>query len=94
MRSERGGLAHLEYRRRYRDKLLFITEFCNHSATMSLADKGRQYVTYYNLLRQAPGLGAAFSFVLSASGSFPGQAWRDESGGMTEVVGLVGGRTA
>lgn len=92
MNSPGGGLGYLEYRRLFPDKLLFITEFSNPAQGVEARLKGQQYVRYYNNLRNAPGLGAAFSFVLSASSNFPWEAWRAEDGKLSEIVSVVGRR--
>ncbi|HLF00986.1 MAG TPA: M23 family metallopeptidase [Anaerolineales bacterium] len=87
-----GGLVYEEYRRRYPGKLLFITEFSNPNAQADMRTKGNQYVNYYKRLRSLPGLGAAFSFVLSGSSGFPHEVWRLENGTPTDIPGLVGQR--
>ena len=92
MRSRNDGMGFLEYQRRWPDKLLFITEFSNPSPHVDMRSKGEQYVEYYRILRQQPGLGAAFSFVLSASADFPHEAWRRENGQMTFIPAIVGSR--
>ncbi|MBI3363154.1 MAG: M23 family metallopeptidase [Chloroflexi bacterium] len=79
-------------RRRHPEKLLFITEFANVSQ-QDTRSKGLQYAKYYETLRNQPGMGAAFSFVLSASSGFPEQVWRGEDGGLTEIPAGVGART-
>jgi murein DD-endopeptidase MepM/ murein hydrolase activator NlpD len=89
-----GGLGYLEYRRRFPDKLLFLTEFSNASATVDKRTKGQQYVRYYKHLRSIPGIGAAFSFVVSAtSPNFQSETWRGENGVASEIPGLVGARS-
>ena len=93
MNTPRGGLGYIEYRRRYPDKVLFITEFSNPVQNVERRVKGQQYVRYYQALRSVPGVGAAFSFVVSASSGFPWEAWRDEDGRVSEIPGLVGART-
>ncbi len=90
--SPTGGLVYEEYRRRYPDKLLFITEFSNPTDNTDLATKGRQIVNYYKRLRDLPGMGAAFAFLLSASAYFPNEAWRLEDGTVTPIPGIVGAR--
>lgn len=92
MHSREGGLGFLEYQRRWPDKLLFITEFSNPSPQVDMHTKGRQYLEYYRLLRQNAGIGAAFSFVLSASTGFPHEAWRREDGEMTVIPAIIGSR--
>jgi hypothetical protein len=72
--------------------LLFITEFSNVAPGTDKRTKGEQYVRYYQHLRSIPGLGAAFSFVLSASTGFDSETWRLEDGSVTEIPGLVGAR--
>lgn len=94
MRAPAGGLGYLEYRRRFPDKLLCITEFSNPAPNVDLAAKGDQYVKYYQLLRGVPGLGAAFAFVASASANFPYEAWRGEDGRLSPIVDVVGRRPA
>ncbi|MEK6573623.1 MAG: M23 family metallopeptidase [Chloroflexota bacterium] len=87
-----GGLVYEEYRRRYPNKLLFITEFSNPTDHADTRTKGQQYVNYYKRLRSLPGMGAAFSFVLSASAYFPNEVWRLEDGTLTDIPKIVGAR--
>ncbi len=87
-----GGQVYAEYRRRYPEKLLFITEFSNPSSETSPRAKGQQYVEYYRRLREVSGVGAAFSFVISASANFPHEIWRSEDGRASEIATLVGRR--
>jgi hypothetical protein len=90
--SAAGGLGYVEYRRRFPDKLLFITEFSNPLAETDKAVKGQQYARYYQHLRSIPGVGAAFSFVLSSSSGFESETWRLENGLVTPIPGLVAAR--
>jgi hypothetical protein len=69
MLGENDGMFWKQFRTRYPDKLLMITEFSNNSAGVTSADKGQQYARYFELLRNEPNLGAAFAFALS----WPGQ---------------------
>jgi hypothetical protein len=85
-----GGRVYRAYRRQFPDKLIFVTEFSN--ATEAPAVKGRQYVDYYRSLRGEPGLGAAFSFVVSASSGFDSEVWHTEAGRQTEITQWVGSR--
>jgi murein DD-endopeptidase MepM/ murein hydrolase activator NlpD len=93
MTSPTGGLGFLDYRSRFPDKLLFVTEFSNPTVDTTKQTKGQQYQRYYQMLRAIPGLGAAFSFVVSASSGFDSETWRTESGSVTEIPGLVGARS-
>jgi hypothetical protein len=92
MHSKDDGMGFLEYGRRWPGKLLFITEFSNPAPSVDLRTKGNQYVEYYRLLRQQYGIGAAFAYVLSASSTFPHEAWRREDGEPTIIPALVGSR--
>ncbi|MGQ0600080.1 MAG: hypothetical protein ACT4QE_00115 [Anaerolineales bacterium] len=92
MVSPLGGMSWREYRRRYPEKLLFVSEFSNPLAGTALQDKGAQYVRYYQTLRTEPGLGAAFSFVASASVGFSHETWRAEDGRLSAIVSAVGAR--
>lgn len=87
-----GGLVYEEYRRRYPDKLLFITEFSNPTDNANWRTKGLQYINYYNRLRNVTGMGAALSFVVSASSGFPNESWRLEDGSLTDIPRVVGAR--
>lgn len=93
LNSAAGGLGYLEYRRRFPDKVLFITEFSNADPLVDKRLKGQQYARYYQHLRSLPGLGAAFSFVVSASSGFGGETWRNENGTLTDIPAQVGART-
>jgi hypothetical protein len=87
-----GALGYLEFRRRFPDKLLFITEFSNPADGTDKSIKGQQYVRYYRHLRGTLGVGAAFAFVVSASIGFHSEVWRNEDGSMTPIPALVGAR--
>ena len=93
MMAPRGGLNFQEYRRRYPDKMLFITEFSNVSFGVDKGVKGQQYARYYQLLRSVPGLGAAFCYILSATQGFEGEAWRDEQGRISAIPAQVCARS-
>jgi len=86
------GLAFARYRQRFPEKLLFVTEFGNpNQAKSTVAD---QYGRYYALLRNVPGLGAAFAYVASTSDPVesPRWAWRDEGGKDMGIAGEIGRR--
>lgn len=93
MRAPNGGELYREYRRRFPEKLLFVSEFSNPTPNTSLQAKAAQYVDYYAAARRFPGLGAVFAFIVSASANFPHEAWRTEDGQLTEIVSAVGRRT-
>ncbi len=88
-----AGRSWEDVRRRHPDKLILITEFSNPNHDENTRMKGEQYVRYYKDLRNEPGIGAAFSFVLSASSGFGQEVWRDEGGRLTDIPRLVGART-
>jgi murein DD-endopeptidase MepM/ murein hydrolase activator NlpD len=90
--SATGGLVFEEYRRRYPDKLLFITEFSNPTDKFDATAKANQYINYYKRLRNITGIGAAFCFVLSGSSGFPNEVWRLENGAITAIPGIIGQR--
>ncbi|MDW8326661.1 MAG: hypothetical protein RMK99_08855 [Anaerolineales bacterium] len=88
--DEREGFGFVLYRRRFPDKLLFITEFGNPQQPKPVV--AEQYARYYGALRRVPGLGAAFAYIVSTSNPHESSrwAWRDEAGndvGIAEVVG-------
>ncbi len=83
------------YRDRWPDKLVMVTEYSNPVEGIDKAEKGRQYVQFCRRLEQKPGVGAAFSFVASASDpAFAGETWREEDGRMTPIVEAMGRRFA
>jgi hypothetical protein len=95
MNGDNSGMKWRTFRTLFPDKLLMITEFSNNrtqfnNAPTTDADKGRQYVQYYRLLRQEQNLGAAFSFALN----WPGQDINREgwvfNNSETQIAGIVG----
>ncbi len=66
MRAPTGGRLFDEYRRRFPEKMLFITEFNNPSTQLSSKQRAEQYHEYYRMIRTEPGLGAAFVYALSS----------------------------
>ncbi|MBN2502026.1 MAG: M23 family metallopeptidase [Anaerolineales bacterium] len=92
MGAERGGGYYRFMRRRYPEKLLFLTEFSNVNELENLRVKGRQYVDYYQQIKDYPGVGAAFANVMSSRNAYGKQRWRREDGTLTHVVGEVGDR--
>lgn len=92
MRALGGGLLFEEYALRFPDKLLFVTEFCNPSASVPPAEKARQYLEYLHMLRHRPDVGAAFALALSAVQGHPNLVWRDGAAGASEIASALGGR--
>jgi hypothetical protein len=81
------------YRRRFPDKLLFVTEFYNPSAGLSAEVKARQYLDFYRKIRNTPGVGAGFAYAISAPSGHEGIVWRAEGAGASELAAQVGWRT-
>jgi len=90
MSSRDGGLAWLALAERFPDKPLVITEFSNNLSGASLSDKGKQYKAYFNLLRSSKRVRAAFSFALSWSSDWAGEAWVKQDGTITPIPSEVG----
>lgn len=94
MDSEAGGRGYVAYRKMYPEKLLFVSEFSNPRHDVPHHVKGQQYVRYYQNCRNFAGLGAVYAFLSSASAYFPHEAWRLESGEITDITRVVGARHA
>jgi len=88
------GLEYQAFRDQWPDKLILITEFSNTSQDVDKAIKARQYVKYFQHLRNQPNVGAAFSFVVSASSYFRHEVWRSEGGRLSAIPGAIGARPA
>ncbi|MBP7686881.1 MAG: C39 family peptidase [Thermoflexales bacterium] len=95
MNADNSGLKWRVFRTLFPDKLIMVTEFSNNRTQFNGvpttdADKGKQYVDYYKLVRKEPNLGAAFSFALT----WPGQDINREGwvfkNGETQIAGIVG----
>lgn len=93
MLSASQGCLYEAYRKRHPGKLLFITEFSNPSPEVEPRSKGAQYVEFYQLVRDLPGIGAAFCVGLSASHGFEAEVWRTENGELTEIPSIIGCRS-
>ncbi|MGQ0605248.1 MAG: hypothetical protein ACT4QE_26525 [Anaerolineales bacterium] len=91
--DEREGFGFVRYRRRFADKLLFVTEFGNPQQPKHAV--AEQYARYYGVLRKVPGLGAAFAYVMSTSSIEESSrwAWRDEAGNDLGIADVVGRRS-
>jgi hypothetical protein len=87
------GFQYLRYRARYPGKLLYITEFG--APLTSKTDQAQQYAQYYAMLRHEPGVGAAFSYIVSTSNSeqAPKWSWRAEDGKDLGIAPVIGART-
>ena len=94
--AEMNAQTHGRYdqflRQRFPDKLLFITEFGNYNLYTNANVKGREYRQFYQRLREASGIGAAFAQVVSASKGFSALTWRDETGEPNWIVEEVAAR--
>jgi len=71
-----------------------VSEYSNTAAGVDSRIKGQQYVEYTRLLRDEPGVGAAFCVALSASRGYESEVWRYEDGRLSEIPALMGGRAA
>jgi murein DD-endopeptidase MepM/ murein hydrolase activator NlpD len=92
MMSLEGGLLFEEYRRRYPDKLIFITEFSNPSSGSQGRTKGQQYLEFFRTARESRGVGAGFAFALSAAAGYEAVVWRRNDGASTGVAEVIAGR--
>ncbi|HKJ26506.1 MAG TPA: hypothetical protein VJ965_02620, partial [Anaerolineales bacterium] len=90
--SEEEGRFYEVIRRRYPEKLLFITEFGNTNQHLRAAAKGEEYQGYYQRLREVPGIGAAFAQVVSSASGYDALVWRSERGELNEIALQVGKR--
>jgi hypothetical protein len=92
MKMPDGGRAYEEYRCRFPDKLIFVTEFYNPSASVDTLNKGQQYLEYFRMLRELPGIGVAFAYALSASEGHDALTWRTEDRYGGQIAGIIGNR--
>ncbi len=67
MRAPTGGRIFEEYRRRYPGKLIFITEFNNPAASLTVRTRSEQYHAYLRMIRAEERIGAAFLFAVSSN---------------------------
>jgi len=88
-----GGQAYEEYRLRYPDKLLFVTEFGNPAESLSSAAKANQYLEFYRQLRDRPGIGAAFAFAISAQEGHLNLIWSSSTVNSERIAVAIGSRT-
>jgi len=92
MKSIQGGRIYEAYRLRYPNKLLFVTEFCNPSAQVGQTIKGQQYLDFYRMLRDTPGIGAVFSYALSAVDGHDSIVWRSKNGDQSHISSIISDR--
>jgi len=76
-----------EYRCRWPDKLLLITEFDNIAPEVSAKIKAQQYIEFYQIVQRIPGVAAAFHRTQGAS-----QQWV-QNGAPTKLAFRIGNRT-
>lgn len=93
MRAIDGGRSYLNLRRRDPSKLLFITGFGNPSLDMDDGEKASQYLSYYQMVRKEPGLGAAFALALSAEDGYGSWVWRSGDGAESVIAEHLGMRS-
>jgi murein DD-endopeptidase MepM/ murein hydrolase activator NlpD len=87
------GAYHEYFRERFPDKLLFITEFANVNEMTNPYVKGKEYVKFYQNLRNQPGIGVAFSQIMSSPWGHGTMRWRTENGELTQIPYRVGRRS-
>lgn len=90
--SLRGGLLAEEYRLRFPDRLLFVTEFANLSTSVSDQRKGQEYLAYVRRLEGLPGVAAAFAFALSSASGHQDIVWRRNGRRDAPIAAILGAR--
>jgi hypothetical protein len=86
------GQAYEEYRLRYPNKLLFVTEFGNPADNLSSTTKANQYIEFYRQLRELPGIGAAFAFAISAREGHTNLSWQSSKAHSERIANAIGAR--
>lgn len=92
VRDIRGGRIFEEYRARFPEKLLFITEFGNPTLRNRPSVVTAQYLEFYKMVRELPGFGGAFAFGISAVDGYGPLVWRDNLGTLEELAEQIGKR--
>jgi hypothetical protein len=92
VRDIRGGRVFEEYRARFPQKLIFITEFGNPTLKKHPALVSSQYLDFYRMVRNLPGFGAAFAFGISAAEGYRPLVWRDDQGALGDLAEQIGMR--
>lgn len=90
--SLRGGLLAHEYRLRFPDRLLFVTEFANLSPSATEHQKAAEYLAFLRRLEQVPGVAAAFAFALSSANGHQDIVWRRAGRADAPLARLLGAR--
>ncbi len=90
MRGNNAGMYWRQFRDRYPDKLIMITEFSNNHAGVDPREKGRQYARYFQLLRKEKNVGAAFAFAVSWPGQDNAREGWIREGQATGIAASVG----
>lgn len=93
MENDEKGTFYKFIRRRFPDKLIFVTEFGNVNILTNPYVKGKEYLKFYQSLRDTPGIGACFAQVMSSARGFEGMQWRLESEELTQIPIQIGKRT-
>jgi murein DD-endopeptidase MepM/ murein hydrolase activator NlpD len=86
------GQAYEEYRLRYPNKLLFVTEFGNPAENLTSSLKANQYLEFYRQLRERPGIGAAFAFAISAREGHTNLVWQSSRVDSERMANTIGSR--
>ncbi len=92
MDSMDGGRLYESYQHRFPGKMFFITEFYNPTSGIGGQVKSEEYLTYFRRLRDEPGIGAAFSYALSAAAGHNSMVWRAEDEVTSKIAAMIGGR--
>ncbi len=90
--SLQGGLLAQEYRIRFPDRLLFVTEFANLSTSASDQQKAAEYLGFLRRLQEIPGVAAAFAFALSSDDGHQDIVWRRQGRAEAPLAALLGAR--
>ena len=76
--DSKKGAAYRIFRARYTKKMLFISEFANVNPLTTSAIKAAEYNIFYQEIETIPGIGAAFSQVLSSELIYGKLAWHTD----------------
>ncbi len=90
--SLRGGLLAREYRIRFPDRLLFVTEFASLSTSATDQQKAAEYLAFLRRLDRVPGVAAAFAFALSSADGHQDIVWRRGGRAEAPLAAILGAR--